>query len=126
MDSPSRFEWTDDFTLSLIDEYRRHEVLWNLEHPYYKSLPRKSKAWEVMAEVMQIDATELKRKMSCLLSTYRKVRRKIVQTKGKYKITWFAYDQFEFLRGNYVPYRNRKVSIVLCFEEIGFIGRTEQ
>lgn len=109
-------EWTDAVILRFIDEYRSRRVLWDSKHPYYKSQVRKRKAWDELSGVIRIGVQELKRKMSCLLASYRKVFKKARQvreeTGREYNVTWFAYEKFSFLRGKYKPEIKVKVSIL--------------
>lgn len=109
-------EWTDSVILRFIDEYRSRRVLWDSKHPFYKSQVRKRNAWDEISGLIRIGVPELKRKMSCLLASYRKVFKKARQvreeTGREYNVTWFAYEKFRFLRGKYKPEIKGKVRIL--------------
>ncbi|KAG8178361.1 hypothetical protein JTE90_027230 [Oedothorax gibbosus] len=109
-------EWTDSLILQFIDEYKARPVLWNTKHPLHKSKLRKKNTWIELSNIFKIKVPELKRKMSCLLATYRKSFKKVEEVKEEmgldYSVTWFAYRKFDFLKGIYKPVK--KVSLLHC------------
>ncbi|XP_075238637.1 uncharacterized protein LOC142334466 [Lycorma delicatula] len=103
-------EWSDDTVIELIREYKAHPVLWNPQHKYYKFNNRKLEAWTHIAEILNVDIAELKRKMASLLASYRRERQKAIKksygtgsTDDVSESTWFAYKAFSFLKEIYRP-----------------------
>lgn len=102
-------EWTNDAVLQFINLYETHPVLWDTTHKFYKIVSKKSGAWLAISEELGIGVAELKKKMTSLLATYRKVRQKLL-TPGKSgsgadedDVVWFAYKAFGFLHNKYKP-----------------------
>ncbi|KAK2708860.1 hypothetical protein QYM36_014476, partial [Artemia franciscana] len=102
-------EWTNDLMLSFISEYGKYPLLWDNTHPFYKSVPKKNEAWDAISEELGIEVPDLKRKMTSLLATYRKLRHKLAMTKSGSGAdvdtapVWFAYKAFAFLHNKYHP-----------------------
>lgn len=103
-------EWSDDNVIELIGEYESHPVLWNPRHNHYKLNNKKLKAWREIAEILNADVGELKRKMASLLASYRRERQKIIKrcygtsnSDNTGESTWFAYKALSFLNEVYRP-----------------------
>ena len=102
-------EWTNDLMLSFISEYRKYPLPWDNTHPFYKSVPKKNEAWDAIFEELGIEVPDLKRKMTSLLATHRKLRHKLGMTKSGLGAdvdtapVWFAYKAFAFLHNKYHP-----------------------
>ncbi|KAL3288938.1 hypothetical protein HHI36_003382 [Cryptolaemus montrouzieri] len=83
--------WTDNNTLILVDEYRRHSCLWDPADPYFKIMNRKNDAWREVAAALQCSVHETKRKMASVLASFRRER------KREGRSTWFAFKHLTFL-----------------------------
>ncbi|KAJ8920508.1 hypothetical protein NQ315_005377 [Exocentrus adspersus] len=96
-------EWSVEASLALIDEYKRHRVLWDVKDQSYSSKSLKQEAWEAIAFNMQLDAQEVKQKMNSLLGSFRREKSKIRKNRensngqGSYSSKWFAFERMNFL-----------------------------
>nr|CAI5858137.1 unnamed protein product [Callosobruchus analis] len=81
-------------------------------HSYQVEVPTpRTEAWVAISEELEIGLPELKKKMTSLLATYRKVRQKLA-TPGKsgsgaddvdLSPVWFIFKAFGFLHSKYKP-----------------------
>ena len=114
-------EWTDIKILTFIEEYRKRPVLWDSTNHLSKHKSRKDQAWTEILQVMQLDCSilELKRKMTCLLASFRRERQKLRKKELEnepFESTWFAFKSFTFLIDKYNQTRyNQQVSGLLCY-----------
>ncbi|XP_018580150.1 uncharacterized protein LOC108917849 [Anoplophora glabripennis] len=93
-------EWSSEASLALIDEYKRHPVLWDSRHQSYSSKVQKQEAWEDIALNMQMDLLEVKQKMNSLLGSFRREKsrmRRVKEGSSVYCSKWFAFEKMQFL-----------------------------
>lgn len=95
-------EWTDEKVLVLIEEYKSRPGLWEPNHPHYKYVNRKNDYWRSLANAVQTNVAEVKRKVNSLLASFRRERAKVKKTSGKsskqvFESNWFAYSSMVFL-----------------------------
>lgn len=95
-------DWTDEKVLVLIEEYKARPVLWDRNSVDYKLLNKKCDSWRSLADVMDTDVAEVKKKINSLLASLRRERSREKQKSGMatnevYKSTWFAYNPMAFL-----------------------------
>nr|CAI5850894.1 unnamed protein product [Callosobruchus analis] len=96
-------EWTNDLSLKFVNIYEKFLILWDPSH-------KLNEAWVAISEELEIGVPELKKKMTSLLATYRKVRKKLAIT-GKsgsgadddLSPVWFAFKASRFLHSKYKP-----------------------
>lgn len=103
---PVEVEWKKGLILQFIELYGKNEVLWNINHRHYKVISKRTQAWEDISNELSVPVQELKKKISSLLASYRKVRQRCPvpsNTDEADKPTWFAYDSFYFLHDQYKP-----------------------
>ncbi|KAK4887321.1 hypothetical protein RN001_003592 [Aquatica leii] len=92
-------EWTEDTIQLLISLYRQNECLWNPKHSLYYNKLRKYDAWVQIAAELSSTVEECKKKVTNLLSSYRRERAKVKKkwSDEVYESNWFAYKSMEFL-----------------------------
>lgn len=95
-------EWTDDKVLVLIEEYKSRPGLWEPNHPHYKYANRKNEYWRSLANAVQTNVAEVKKKLNSLLASFRRERAKVKKASGKsskevFQSNWFAYNSMAFL-----------------------------
>lgn len=71
-----------DEILNLIDEYKKHRVLWDTSYKGHFNKNTKIMAWEEIAETCGIDARDARRKMASLLGSFRREKAKLKITKA--------------------------------------------
>ncbi|XP_049868674.1 uncharacterized protein LOC126368644 [Pectinophora gossypiella] len=119
-----------DFTSTLIELYRKHPVLWKVNHPLYSSRYQRSRAFKKIATALRpykpkITEDYLKKKINVLRSNYNNVRRKIViaERQGTNKCIkrapWY-YNELLFLAERGKKQRSsRKRRIIFAVEDDG-------
>ena len=75
-------EWTKENTLDFIQLYEKTSVLWDPNHPQYYNKLHKHDAWEEIATAMGTVPEECKKKMTSLLSSYRREKGRIRKSRG--------------------------------------------
>lgn len=75
-------EWSEEKTLLLIELYRAAELLWDAKHALHFNKLKKHDAWEQIASAMETTAEECKRKMTAVLSSFRRERGKVSKSLG--------------------------------------------
>lgn len=75
-------EWSNEEALHLIQEYMKHDLLWNPKHPQHFNKIKKGDAWAEIAEACGTEVEEAKKKMSSLLGSFRKEKAKRKKTIG--------------------------------------------
>lgn len=81
-------EWSNEASLALIDEYKKHPVLWDVRHQSYSSKSLKQEAWETIAASMQLDVQEVKQKMNSLLGSFRREKSKMRKNRETFNGTY--------------------------------------
>lgn len=71
-----------DEIFNLIDEYKKHRVLWDTSYKGHFNKNTKIMAWEEIAETCGIDARDARRKMASLLGSFRREKAKLKITKA--------------------------------------------
>jgi hypothetical protein len=75
-------EWSKDNKLDLIQSYEKTAVLWDPNHPPYYNKLHKHDAWEEIATAMGTVPEECKKKMTSLLSSFRREKGRIGKSRG--------------------------------------------
>lgn len=75
-------EWSEEITLTLIDIYKRKTVLWDPKHKDHFKKPLKEDAWREISVEINKNAEQCKKKMICLLASYRREKTKVRKGKG--------------------------------------------
>ncbi|CAH1113552.1 unnamed protein product [Psylliodes chrysocephalus] len=101
-------EWSNDSVLQLINAYRIRPVLWNSLDSYYKIKNKKEDAWRELADMLNTDIAEIKKKMQSLLASFRRERQKLKTISGMgaeevYDTKWFAFKSLLFLKDKNQP-----------------------
>lgn len=101
-------EWSNDSVLQLINAYRIRPVLWNSLDSYYKNKNKKEDAWRELADMLNTDIAEIKKKMQSLLASFRRERQKLKTISGMgaeevYDTKWFAFKSLLFLKDKNQP-----------------------
>ncbi|XP_076061989.1 uncharacterized protein LOC143037517 [Oratosquilla oratoria] len=102
-------EWTRDQTLMLIDLYHLHPILWDPLHPEYTNKLKKTDAWKIISDEMQIDRADVEKKMKTLIGQLRREVKKIREKRSDgadetYQSPWFAYKSLSFLLNKFNPH----------------------
>ncbi|BET00133.1 Alcohol dehydrogenase transcription factor Myb/SANT-like [Nesidiocoris tenuis] len=94
-------DWSEDEISTLLVLYKKNDVLWNPANPNYFRREVKIEAWQNLAAQLNRSEEECRRKMSSLLSSYRRERGREKRANkkggGKFSSRWFAYDSMRFL-----------------------------
>lgn len=120
-------EWSNEVTLNFLDAYQNEELLWNPRHPQHKNKNLKYDAWKRIESNLNIPLKTIKKKKESLLANYRKLARKVADTKKSgcgtdevYQPVWFAYSRMaKFLQAVYLP--NETLNTEVCIIN-GFIN----
>lgn len=117
-------EWNNELTLEFLEAYEKHPVLWNSLYPGHKNKNTLQDAWTEVANELSVTmpVVALKKKKESLMSTYRTLRKKVVdsETTGSgsqdvYHPFWFAYnaiDRFIRVQKTKIPSLNLEVSLI--------------
>jgi hypothetical protein len=86
-------EWKNEKTAELIEVYKAKTVQWDTKNPKYNKVA-KNDAWTELADTLEADVEDCKKKMQSLLSSLRREKAKVSnsQRTGKGTITlmyWF-------------------------------------
>jgi hypothetical protein len=65
-------QWDREKTLLFIDKYRENQILWDPRHEEHYNKLQKNDAWVELANEMEIDTEECKRKLTTLLASLRR------------------------------------------------------
>ncbi|XP_037303074.1 uncharacterized protein LOC115454569 [Manduca sexta] len=93
-----------DSCRSLIRLYGSKLLLWNSTSPWYRNKHMREEAWKEISAEMGMPMPLLKKKMTSLMSCYRRERWrldrkiKIGSGRGVCKSKWFAFNEFSFMR----------------------------
>lgn len=118
-------DFTDEIVLTLIGEFKKHPVLWDSTHKFYKINSKKKAAWNEIAEVLKVDVEILKKKMISVTNSYRRECAKVftkiseMETNDVYKSTWFAYNALSFMQNKY---QSRQTKIKVEVSQILVMG----
>lgn len=113
-------EWDNEDALILIQQYEKHELLWNPKHQQHFNKIKKADAWDDIAKTCSVDVDEVKKKMSSLLGSFRREK-----AKGKKTIrtgTGMDYDiqiTKQQLKNIFFGYRYQRglQNKVVCFQK---------
>lgn len=117
-------EWSNEKVLELIEAYRNSPVLWDCTLPAYKNRNRRNDALSNIAILINVEKTEVDRKIKNLLSHFSRELKKEKQsvksgsgTDSVYTSKWFAYGSLRFLTDRNKP-RNATDTQVSLFKVI--------
>nr|CAH7765125.1 unnamed protein product [Callosobruchus chinensis] len=74
-------EWSQQIVLVLLEEYKK-EILWKPRHPLYYNTIKKEDALREIAEILNVDVQELKKKMESLKGSFRRKKSKVKKGTG--------------------------------------------
>lgn len=99
----SKFKWTLENTISLIELYKSQSCLWMAKHEKYKCREAKNDAWKAVCSPVGCLVEEAKRKMRNLVAQFYRERQKYRKMKksgagAHFTSKWFAYEALLFLR----------------------------
>ena len=69
-------EWSEQDVLHFIDYYKKKKVLWDPKDLQYFNKNKKQDAWNEVGREVGFCVEEVKRKMECLQSSFRRERNK--------------------------------------------------
>ncbi|GBM26129.1 hypothetical protein AVEN_87281-1 [Araneus ventricosus] len=88
-------------SIRLIELYKSYPLLYNPKDMNYRNKAKRAEAWDDISKTMNMPASELRKKMSALMGTYRSEKsreNKRRQTGSGAKGTkWYAFKYFDFL-----------------------------
>lgn len=64
--------WDQQQSLMLITELEKHEILWNPKDKAFHNSQRKEEAWKKLADNLNAEVGEVKRKVDSLRGSYRR------------------------------------------------------
>ncbi|XP_041978765.1 uncharacterized protein LOC121732833 [Aricia agestis] len=114
---------TDDKekTLELIEDYRKHEVLWDTKNRFYSNQTKRNTALIAIGKKHKLDIKSVRNKIKSLRSYFAKEYRKVLTTED-YQSTWFAYKPISFIRDSMTP---KEQNVVNALEEIAHFDCTD-
>ncbi|KAF9406810.1 hypothetical protein HW555_012949 [Spodoptera exigua] len=90
--------------------YGTNKLLWNSKSASYHNKSLREDAWREISSEMGVPVPELKKKMTVLLSSYRREKRRISKSQitgsGRdsiYVSKWFGFDDFNFMQDKCSP-----------------------
>ncbi|KAL4105069.1 hypothetical protein QTP88_020344 [Uroleucon formosanum] len=96
--------------LVLIRLYGAKDFLWNSKSPLYHNKTVREDAWNEISSLMNLPVAELKKKMTTLQASYRREKSRVAKslitgsgTHHVYVSKWFAFDEFNFMKGKDIP-----------------------
>ncbi|CAK1600763.1 unnamed protein product [Parnassius mnemosyne] len=94
----------------LIQLYGSKDLLWNTKNRFYHKKALREDAWREISAEMGVSVPELKKKMTVLLSSYRREKWRISKSQitgsGRnsiYVSKWFGFDDFSFMQDKLTP-----------------------
>ncbi|KAL1488633.1 hypothetical protein ABEB36_014433 [Hypothenemus hampei] len=103
-------EWSHQVIEKLIDLYKGKSELWDPKNNNYHIKTRKNDAWKFVADEVRCGVSEVKAKITSLLSSFRREKLKVLKSigtgKGRtdiYESRWFAFKYFDFLKDKDTP-----------------------
>lgn len=106
--------WTREKVLQVIDLYRENVLLWNPQHSDYKDRTKRKDALKRISETLEIDQSDVDKKIKTLLSQYRREAKKVSSQNGDCGTSkWFAYNSMTFLVDRFKYTQNMDNSEVL-------------
>lgn len=69
--------WDQQQSLMLIAELQKMEILWNSRDKAFHNTQRKEEAWKQLAEAMNAEVGEVKRKVDSLRGSYRREKSRL-------------------------------------------------
>lgn len=96
-------EWHSDSVFCLIELYRSHPELWDVNHKDFRNRIKKHVAWTAISNEMGLQRCEIERKMRGLIGQFqREVRKqrnlqKLGELDDFYACKWFAFKSLLFL-----------------------------
>lgn len=103
-------EWSKENTCKLIELYRETAELWDTHSPLYKLKNKKNDAWMKIAGAMNMERTEVEKKMRCLIGQFQREVKKCHALKKSgagsddiYESKWFAFKLLLFLKDKNKP-----------------------
>ncbi|KAL1459546.1 hypothetical protein WDU94_011516 [Cyamophila willieti] len=100
------FLWNAASVVSLIRAYESYSCLWNTQSTGYKRANLKARAWQEISDYLQLPVLDIKRKMSNLLTSYRRERVRVESKRNEkvpYESQLYFYRHFAFMDRVYQP-----------------------
>lgn len=94
--------WENDLIINMIELHQTQECLWNPSDKRFNCRRSKDIAWRNIAEILEIDVLEVKRKMKNVIGQYFREKKKYDSLKkslGDEQLPpkWFAYSFLNYL-----------------------------
>lgn len=70
-------DWTNEKVIDFIERYKNKPILWDPKNSKYYNKFAKSDAWDQLADEMEITAVDCRKKITSLLSSFRREKMKI-------------------------------------------------
>lgn len=124
---PRRVELTDDFDVTLIQEFEKRPDLYDRNAPNSKDKQYIEELWEGLANCLGYDVSIVKNRMVQIRNKYHLEKKRIETTKGGGgESKWPLYDQLSFL-SEHIPIR-RSFRTMRCrrrYSESEYVMRSE-
>lgn len=75
-------EWSQNVVLLLLEEYQKREILWKPRHPLFYNTIKKEDAWQEVAEIVNVEVQEIKKKIESLKGSFRREKSRIKKGTG--------------------------------------------
>lgn len=112
-------QWNKENISKLIELYRERVELWDTRSPLFKLKNKKHDAWMRISEVINMEKTEVEKKMHCLIGQFQREEKKCksLQKSGAdseeiYTSKWFAFKLLMFLKDKNKPRETIESGIV--------------
>lgn len=87
-------EWSQQKVLVLLEVYQKREILWKPRHPSYYNSIKKEDAWREIAEILNVEVEELKKKIESLKGSFRRERSRVKKGTGTGKGLFMTFLKF--------------------------------
>lgn len=98
--------WSIEKTISLIQAYEMHPLLWNPRDKLYKNKYKRNDAITEIASLVECSVLEVKKKLESVLSQYRREKKNVTKSgmaTSDRKKPWWGLKYLRFLDVKYTP-----------------------
>jgi len=100
-------KWSKEKIINLIQLYEDASCLWNAKSPDYKNKIKRTDAFIDIANKLNAEEQEVRKKIESLLTQYRREKKALILKSGMssddIKTPWYAYKYFHFLSKKNAP-----------------------
>lgn len=104
-------KWTKENIIRLIELYENEKCLWDTRSSDHKNKIKRTDAFIKIANDLNFEEQEVRKKMDSLLTQYRREKKALVLKSGMssddLKTPWYAYKYFYFLNNKNDPRKTR-------------------